>query len=140
MSANPRILVIDDDPAFVNATKAVLEAHHYEVDTAQNGEEGLTKMKQHRPDLVLLDVMMSWVLEGVSVSREMMAQEGLRRIPIIMVTSIRSSEHQGVFPQDEYLHIDSWLDKPCSPSQLLAEVERTLARHREFEKRRLAQQ
>jgi len=138
MNAGRRILIIDDDLAFTKATKAVLEAHGYLVDSAQNGEEGLAKMSQQKPDLVLLDVMMAWPLEGVSVSREMMAQRDLQHIPIIMATSIRSSEHRGAFPQDEYLHIDSWLDKPCSPSQLLSEVERTLARHDKFEKNRVA--
>jgi len=68
----------------------------------------------------------------VSVSREMMSHKELRSIPIIMVTSIRSSEHRGVFPQDEYLHINSWLDKPCTPSRLLSEIEATLSRHERY--------
>ena len=139
MDTGRRILIIDDDLAFAKATRAVLEAHGYLVDNAQNGEEGLAKMSQQKPDLVLLDVMMAWALEGVSVSREMMAQRDLQHIPIIMVTSIRSSEHRGVFPQDEYLHIDSWLDKPCSPSQLLSEVAQTLSRHEGFKKKRTAE-
>jgi hypothetical protein len=46
-----------------------------------------------------------------------------------MITSIRSTEHQKVFPQDQYLHIDSWLDKPCPPDKLLSEIEKVLARH-----------
>jgi hypothetical protein len=49
-----------------------------------------------------------------------------------MVTSIRNSEYRGVFPQDEYLHIDRWLDKPCPPDKLVSEVQATLARHRQF--------
>lgn len=132
MNAGYRILIIDDDPVFCKSSKAILEAHNYTVDIAQNGEEGLAKMSQQRPDLVLLDVMMTWTLEGVSVSREMMNRKELQDIPIIMVTSIRSSEHRGVFPQDEYLHIDSWLDKPCSPAQLLSEISKTLERHERF--------
>ncbi len=138
MNAGRKIIIIDDDPAFTKATKAVLEADGSFVDSAQDGEEGLAKMSQQKPDLVLLDVMMAWPLEGVSVSREMMAQRDLQHIPIIMVTSIRGSELRGAFPQDEYLHIDSWLDKPCSPDQLLAEVERTLARYDKFAKNRVA--
>ena len=127
-----RILVIDDDPIFVKATTAILEAEGYQVDSAQGGDEGLTKMKEQKPDLVLLDVMMDWILDGVNVSREMMDQRELRRIPIIMVTSIRNSEYRGVFPQDEYLHIDRWLDKPFPPDKLVSEVQSALARHRQF--------
>jgi DNA-binding response OmpR family regulator len=127
-----RVLVIDDDPIFVKSTTAVLEAHGYQVDSASNREQGLSKMSEEKPDLVVLDVMMDWVLDGVSLSREMMAQEAFRRIPIIMVTSIRNSEYRGVFPQDEYLHIDNWLDKPCPPDKLVAEVQKTLERHEKY--------
>ena len=132
MDAAYKILVIDDDPIFVKTTKAILESHGYQVDSAQDGDEGLAKMREDIPDLVLLDVMMGWVLEGVSVSREMMDEKELRGIPIIMVTSIRDSEYRGVFPQDEYLHINSWLDKPCAPSKLVSEIETTLSRHEKY--------
>jgi len=128
-----RILIIDDDPIFVKATTAVLESHGYQVDSAKGGDEGLAKMEEYKPDLVLLDIMMDWVLDGVSVSREMMGQRELRRIPIIMCTSIRSSEYRGAFPLDQYLHIDSWLDKPCPPDKLISEVEKVLARHKKYE-------
>lgn len=135
MAETHRILVIDDDLSFVKATKAVLESHGYLVDSANDGEEGLAMMSQQRPDLVLLDVMMGWPLEGVGVSRDMMDRKELQSIPIIMVTSIRGSEYRDVFPQDEYLHIDSWLDKPCPPARLVAEVEATLSRHERFKER-----
>jgi DNA-binding response OmpR family regulator len=135
MDQERRVLVIDDDPIFVKATRAILETHGYLVDTAQGGDEGLAKMKQRKPDLVLLDVMMDWVLDGVSVSREMMSERALQRIPIIMVTSIRNSEYRGLFPQDEYLHIDRWLDKPCSPSKLVSEIEATFSRHEKYKER-----
>jgi CheY-like chemotaxis protein len=134
MGTGQRILVIDDDPIYVKSTTAVLESHGYQVDSARNGEEALSRMRQDKPDLVLLDVMMDWVLEGVTVSQEMMNQRELQPIPIIMITSIRSTEHQGVFPQDQYLHIDSWLDKPCPPDRLLSEIEETLARHERYSK------
>lgn len=129
MGTVDRILIVDDDPVYTKSTVAVLEAHGYQAASAQNGDEGLAKMKESKPDLVLLDVMMDWVLDGVSVSREMMKEAELRQIPIIMVTSIRDSEYRGTFPQDEYLHIDSWLDKPWSPEKLISEVKAVLARH-----------
>ena len=134
MDEGRRILVIDDDPIFVKSTTAVLQSRGYQVDSAQNAEEALAKMSQERPDLVLLDVMMDWVLEGVTISQEMMSQKELQRVPIIMITSIRDSEYRGLFPQDQYLHINSWLDKPCSPDKLLSEVEKTFARHDKYRK------
>jgi CheY-like chemotaxis protein len=134
MDAGRKILVIDDDPIFVKSTTAVLQSRGYQVDSAQNAEEALAKMGQERPDLVLLDVMMDWVLEGVTISQEMMSQKELQRVPIIMITSIRDSEYRGLFPQDQYLHINSWLDKPCPPDKLLSEVEKTFARHDKYRK------
>ena len=134
MDTGYRILVVDDDPIFVKSTKAILESHGYRVDSAQDGEEGLAKMKQEKPDLVLLDVMMAWPLEGVSISRDMMDNKELQGVPIIMVTSIRRSEYRGIFPQDEYLHIDSWLDKPCPPDKLVSEVAATLSRHEKYKR------
>jgi len=131
MGTGHRILVIDDDAIFVKATAAVLESHGYHVDTASDGEEGMAKMVEHRPDLVLLDVMMTWPLEGVSVSRDMLARRELRNVPIIMVTSIRNSEFRAALPRGEFLHINSWLDKPCSPSDLVSEVAATLAQRQE---------
>ena len=135
MSVGRKILVVDDDPIYVKSTKAILESHGYQVDSAQNGEEALAKMSQEKPDLVLLDVMMDWVLEGVTISQEMMSQRELQPIPIIMVTSIRDSEYRGTFPQDQYLHINSWLDKPCPPDKLVAEIRKTLARHNEYQEK-----
>ena len=134
MDTGYRILVVDDDPIFVKSTKAILESHGYRVDSAQDGEEGLAKMNQEKPDLVLLDVMMAWPLEGVSISRDMMDNKELQGVPIIMVTSIRRSEYRGIFPQDEYLHIDSWLDKPCPPDKLVSEVAATLSRHEKYKR------
>lgn len=133
MDTGRRVLVVDDDPIYAKSTKAVLESHGYLVDSARNGEEALAKMGQEKPDLVLLDIMMDWVLEGVTISQEMMSQQDLQRIPIIMVTSIRDSDYRGMFPQDQYLHIDSWVDKPCPPDQLVSEVEKTLARYDRYE-------
>jgi len=127
MDSGHRVLIIDDDPAFVKATEVVLESHGYQVDSARDGDEGLAKMEQRKPDLVLLDVMMNWPLEGVHVSREMMKRKELRDIPIIMVTSIVDTQHRELFLQNEYLHIDSGLLKPCSPSALVAEVKRILS-------------
>ena len=128
MGPKHRILIIDDDPIYVKATRAVLEARGYLVDSATNGDEGLAKLARNKPDLVLLDVMMSWPLEGVSVSRKMLSRRALRDIPIIMISAIRESEYRGVFPQDEYLHIDGWLDKPCAPDVLMSEIEAILER------------
>ena len=66
-----RILIVDDDPDFVEVTKRILGAAGYETETAANGAQALTAMRRQKPDLLLLDIMMSTVLDGLSVSEEM---------------------------------------------------------------------
>jgi len=132
MNKEYQILVVDDDPIFAKSTQAVLQSHGYRVSIASDGQEGISLMGKNKPDLVILDVMMSWPLEGVNVSNQMMQQRELWDIPIVMVTSIRSTDYRGLFPQDQYLHINAWLDKPCSPESLLSTVESALSRHEHF--------
>ena len=119
-----RILVVDDDPDFVEITRTILLANGYVVSTAASGEEALKSMRSDPPDLVFLDVMMSSVLDGVNVSHAMSADPILKGIPIVMLSSIASSPAAGMFPTDEYLPIDAWLSKPVQPSELLAKVSR----------------
>jgi len=117
-----KILVVDDDPDFSEITRTILLANGYEVSTATNGDEALKLMRQDVPDLVLLDVMMSSVLDGVNVSHAMNEDPVLKRVPIVMLSSIASSPEAGMFPTDEYLPIDAWLSKPVQPKELLAKV------------------
>jgi len=116
------ILVVDDDPDFVEIARTVLEADGFEVISASHGSQGLARMRAEHPDLVLLDVMMSSVLDGVSVSQTMREDPDLKLIPLVMVSSIAESEHADQFPTDEYIHVDSWLSKPVQPQELLRKV------------------
>jgi DNA-binding response OmpR family regulator len=132
MYKGSKILVIDDDPIYVKSTTAILESHGYRVEHAGDGKEGLSRIRECKPDLVLLDVMMSWVLDGVALTETMMHEKEMDHIPIIMVSSIRHSEYGGLFPDERYLHIDTWLDKPCPPTQLVATIEATLSRREKY--------
>jgi two-component system alkaline phosphatase synthesis response regulator PhoP len=121
-----RILVVDDDPDFVEITTTILEENGYQTVTAANGAEALDVMRQTRPDLVLLDIMMSTVLDGLSVSEEMQADPELKNLPIIMISSIADTEHAAVFPTDGYVHMDAWITKPIKPEDLLKKVKQSL--------------
>ncbi len=123
----PQILIVDDDPDFCEAGRIVLESAGYRVSSAANGEQGLRLMRQERPDLVILDVMMSDILDGLRTSMRMKAEKGLKRTPILMVSSIASSEYAAMFPTDEYVPVENFLSKPVGPEQLLTEVRRLLA-------------
>ncbi len=121
-----RILVVDDDPDFVEITTTILEDNGYQTMTAANGTEALDRMRQTKPDLVLLDIMMSTVLDGLSVSEEMQADPALKNLPIIMISSIADTEHAAIFPTDGYVHMDAWITKPIRPDDLLKKVRQSL--------------
>ena len=122
-----KILIVDDDPDFVEATRLVLEPQGYAVISAANGDEGLAKVRQEKPDLVILDVVMASVLDGLHMSDEMHKDPMHRDIPLLMVTSIANIDYAALFPTDEYIHIDGFMSKPISPDSLLRTVQRLLA-------------
>jgi CheY-like chemotaxis protein len=125
--AMAKILVVDDDPDFVKVTRRVLEKAGYEVVSAASGSKALETMRKDRPDLVLLDIMMSYILDGLDVSREMAEDPTLKDIPVIMVTSLTGTRGSGMFPSDEYVPVDEWLSKPVDPQTLLDRVSKALA-------------
>lgn len=118
----PRILIVDDDPDFVEWVRFVLSPAGHEIVTATNGQEGLLKVREENPDLVILDVIMSSVLDGLRMSQEMQEDAALRQIPVLMVTSIANTDYAELFPTDEYVHIDDFLSKPIAPDVLLKRV------------------
>ena len=122
-----KILVVDDDPDFVEATRIVLEQKDYTVTSATNGEEGLGAIRSEKPDLVILDVIMSSILDGLNVTQQLQDDPEHSDIPIIMVTSIANTDYAALFPTDEYVHIDAFMTKPVAPDQLLQQVQRLLA-------------
>jgi CheY-like chemotaxis protein len=110
----PKILVVDDDPDFVSATKIILEKNNHEVISAPSGDAGYRRARDDKPDLVILDVIMDTVLDGLSVSQRMHDDPDLRDVPIIMVTSIANTDYAELFPTDEFIYINAFLSKPIS--------------------------
>ncbi len=117
-----KILIVDDDPDFVSYTRIVLESEGYEVVSAGNSDQGLRKLAQERPDLVVLDVIMSSVLDGLNMSQKMAESAMYQQVPIIMVTSIANTDYLALFPTDENIHIDAFITKPVAPKELLRQV------------------
>ena len=121
-----RILIVDDDPDFVEATRIVLESAGHEVSDARSGDEGFRRAKAAAPDLVILDVMMDTVLDGLSTSQRIHDDPDLRGLPVIMVTSIANTDYAALFPTDEYIHIGAFLSKPISAAALIRQIDRLL--------------
>jgi CheY-like chemotaxis protein len=120
------ILIVDDDADLVLATRLVLESEGYNVEEATNGEEGLAKMREVEPDLVLMDVMMANPLDGYQTTQKISEDPELRETPIIMISSIANTQYASAFPTDQYLHIAEFISKPVAPEKLIKVINRTL--------------
>ncbi len=125
---NPRVLVVDDDPDFVNLTSTILRSQNYDVIAASDGRQAMQVMRRAKPDVTLLDVMMTHLLEGLEVAREMAQDPVLKDIPVIMVTSLAGSRARSVLPPNEHVPMEKWIQKPIDPDLLLAEVAAALGR------------
>jgi len=127
--ATAKILLVDDDPDFVEATRTVLESVPYQVIVAYDGDEGLAKIREERPDLILLDIIMP-TQDGFHVCEKLKSDPDLWHIPVIMLTSLSQrigdtaySVHDGMM-----LEADDFIDKPVRPTELLARIARLLQR------------
>jgi DNA-binding response OmpR family regulator len=127
MPKQTKILVIDDDPDIHAVVKKVLEPKSYEVVSAYDGFEGLKKVVEDRPDLIILDVIMPGK-HGFDVVHELKTEEKYHffsNIPVLMLT---------VYPEDrEKMHLslregmmmeaEDYLQKPVDPQELLKRVQ-----------------
>jgi len=120
--SSAKILVVDDDPDFVEIMRTILESNDYQVVTAANGNQALSQVKSLRPDLIILDIMMSTVLDGLDVSEKLSQDPDARYMPVIMVSSIAETPYAHVFPMERQPHMDAWLSKPVDPKVLLTKV------------------
>lgn len=120
--SSARILVVDDDPDFVEIMRTILESNDYQVVTASNGRQALSQVKAERPDLMILDIMMSTVLDGLDVSEQLAKDPDAKFMPVIMVSSIAETPYAHVFPMEQQPHMDAWLSKPVDPKALLNKV------------------
>ncbi|MEW6717193.1 MAG: response regulator [Chloroflexota bacterium] len=125
MVSKRQLLIIDDDPDFVEGIKSILEKADYLVDVAYNPKEGFKALKSKPYDLLLLDIMMGRGAEGVMVARKIRNDPKLREIPVLIITGIREQiaflfPGQPVHPR--FLPIDELMEKPVEPKFLLDRV------------------
>ncbi|GAI26838.1 unnamed protein product, partial [marine sediment metagenome] len=122
MAVGKKILVVDDDPVFVRLVEQVLTQKGYEVLNANSGEEGLRLLFAHRPDMVLLDVVMPRMDGWQTCSRI----RDISDIPIIMLTAHEKAEEDVVRGLD--CGADEYLTKPVGTKELVARVRAVMRR------------
>jgi CheY-like chemotaxis protein len=131
-----RILVVDDDPKIVRAVELALRTKGHEVLTAASKEEGEAAAVNHKPELMIVDVMMPEGTEGFHLVWKIrqVADDAVRNVPIIMATGIHGTTEMRFYPDQtdgtyqpgEFLPVQAWLDKPIQVDALLKTVDRLL--------------
>ena len=127
MDKRNKILLIDDDIDFVEATKTVLESEPYDVIVAHEGNEGLQKAREENPDLILLDVIMP-VKDGFTAAEQLKKDPQLSKIPVLMLTAFSSKVQETSIPRSRgfTLEAEDYIEKPVTPAELLAKVKQYL--------------
>jgi CheY-like chemotaxis protein len=127
--AEVRIVVVDDDQDIRDSLQIILKAKHYIVSTAADKAEGMEKIKTERPDLAILDVMMSTWIDGFEMSRELKKDPKFKHMPIIILTGVKEKtgmDFKSTAGDPTWCPVDSFLEKPIEPEVLIQEVEKLL--------------
>ena len=115
------VLLVDDDPVFLEATAAVVETR-YRVRTAGNGAEALAAIAEEAPDVAVLDVMMDHLSEGFDVARTIRSGVETRATKILMLTGVDEVYNLRLEIDETALPYDRFLQKPVNPDRLLAAI------------------
>ena len=125
MSERKRLLIIDDDPDFVEGIRAILEGADFEVNVTYNPKDGFAALQSDPPDLLLLDIMMGRGAEGVMLARKIRKDPELRETPILIITGMRE-QIAFLFPGEPvhpgFVPVDELVEKPVEPEFLLERV------------------
>ena len=125
-----KIVIADDDPDIRVSLQAILETQQYTVVTAVDKTDGLEKIRAEKPDLAILDVMMSTWEDGFEMSRELKKDPQFKDMPILMLTGIRNEtgiDFKSTAGDPTWCPVDAYLEKPIEPDVLLAEVSKLLS-------------
>ncbi len=122
MPRKHQVLLVDDDDDFLKAYSLLLEEAGYEVITASDGSAGLAAAREHRPDVIVTDVIMKRPDEGFVLARAIRADRDLAGIKVIILT-IAAQQYQMLFEPDAlWLPVDKVMEKPAAPDVLIREI------------------
>jgi CheY-like chemotaxis protein len=127
---NAKIMIVDDDPDYINVVKTILEKEQYIVVSARDKTEGMEKIKAEKPDLAILDVMMDAWQDGFEMSRQLKKDPEFKNMPLLMLTAVEERTGIGFksnAPDPIWMPVDVFMDKPVEPDILLSEVKKLLS-------------
>ena len=123
-----KIMIIDDDIDLVEAMRITLESEGYDVIDAQDGQKGLEILKEKKPDLLILDVMMGTLDEGFHLAYQIRNDDDIKEIPILMITAVgaQTGFEFDMQRDEDFLPVNEFIEKPVNPQVLLDSVKRNL--------------
>lgn len=123
MADKKLILLVDDDPDFVEAVRVIVENGGYEVEVAYDGKEGLEAVAARKPDLIVLDVMMP-VMNGHEACAKLKGDEATASIPIILLTAVADRVTTSTYTHRDMLESEAedYMPKPVEPNELLDRI------------------
>lgn len=121
MAEKKKILLVDDDPDFVEAVRVIVESGGYDVRVAYDGQEGLDAVAEEKPDLIVLDVMMP-VMNGHAACARLKADKATASIPIILLTAVADRVTTSTYTHRDMLESEAedYMPKPVEPTELLS--------------------
>jgi CheY-like chemotaxis protein len=126
-----KVLIVDDDPDMRLAIASVLSSRSYQIVEAGDGEEALRKLREEKPHIMLLDLLMPR-MDGFAVIKEVKnnPDKGYPHIPILVISSIReeASHRRYELEMGHKLDVDDYIEKPIEPFVLLERVEKLLSK------------
>lgn len=133
MDSPIKIVLVDDDVAFVESNKELLEAYDYQVFTAHDGESGLEVAKKEKPHLMVLDVMMAGKAQGFEIARKIPKTVELKGMKVLLVTGFSKEMKlkNKLEPDEEWLPVDLILEKPIDPKRFILEIQKLLQSNKE---------
>jgi len=120
------VMLVDDDPDFLEVNRAVLEANGYAVVCATGAGDAMEKITEKSPDLVITDLAMETLLSGISFCQKIRSDPSLRDVPVMAVTGLKTQRGFKFAPSEEELAmvgVDRYFEKPVDPKTLLDAVE-----------------
>jgi CheY-like chemotaxis protein len=131
----PLVLVVDDDPDFLEIHQHLLKSRGYAVHCCGGRHAALAYMAEERPDIIVTDLMMETLDEGVTLARDVKENPDTANLPVILITAAASARGFDLRPRNDEdlrkMYADAYFDKPVKMAELCSKISELLARSNE---------
>ncbi len=131
MEKKPKVLIIDDDPAFTAATQVGLEHFGFDVLSADSGDEAIRLARENHPDAIILDIFMA-PDDGFTICRRLRSDSATADRPVLVISALKEKMHMKLASPEivEKLDVDDFLDKPTDAAVLAERIRKLLSKKR----------